>query len=448
MKRILMIDDDTAVTNSFMVILAQTELYDTTVVNDSRNVAAMLEEGAFDLILLDMDMPYVSGMEILEDVSTLELNIPVVILTGVNDVDLAVKAMKLGAFDYLIKPIDDEKLLEVLAAALQQSAVDQTIDRLPAELSREDLKHQAAFDHFPTQDPAMVRVLHEAEQMAGADVSVFIWGERGTGRGLLARAIHQAGSHRQGPYVVFHLDHVQAGQMPSALFGQARGWRDSDESPGFLEQADGGTLFLDEVEYLSLPLQVRLLRFLQTGNYYREKSTELRKVNVRLIATSTHDLTADEYSGRFTRELLYHLAINSLHLPSLRERRQDIPLLTKYFLEREAHKQGKKIAGLDPEFVAALTEYDFPGNLHELHAIVAHAVSNEEGLALSLHSLAPEWRERLATSADFHPRKLADIEREHALKVLHYCGEDRPRTAAELGISLDDLERILLTTET
>jgi DNA-binding NtrC family response regulator len=448
MKRVLMIDDDAAITNSFMVILAQTELYDTVVVNDSRRVSSLLDEQPFDVILLDMDMPHVSGMQILEDIRRRKLNVPVIILTGVSDVDLAVKAMKLGVYDYLIKPVDEEKLLEVLAAALQQSAVDQTINRLPEQLSREDLKHQAAFEHFPTQDPAMVRVLHKAEQMAAADVSVFIWGERGTGRGMLARAIHQAGAHRAGPYVVFHLDHVSAGQMPAALFGQARGWRDTDEIPGFLEQADKGTLFLDEVEYLSMPLQVRLLRFLQTGNYYREKSTELRQVDVRLIATSTHDLTADEYSEQFSRELLYHLTVNSLHLPPLRERRRDISLLTEYFLHNELVRQDKRIDGLAPDFIDALSRYDFPGNLHELHALIAHAVSMEDGATLSLCSLSPEWQRRLSeprhiAGDTFRPRKLAEIEREHAMNVMDYCNRDHVRAAAELGISLDDLKRIL-----
>ena len=189
MKKVLIIDDDSAVTNYFMVFLMQTDLFEPTVINDSREVESLLAKDTFDVIMLDLDMPNVTGMDILKVMRAKGLSIPVVILTGVSDVDLAVKAMKNGAFDYLTKPVDDDHLLEVLDSAMEHGAMHDTIEGMPLELTREDLNNKAVFKRLPTQDPAVIRVLHKAEKIAMGDLSVFIWGERGTGKRWMARAV-------------------------------------------------------------------------------------------------------------------------------------------------------------------------------------------------------------------------------------------------------------------
>ncbi|MCK4236087.1 MAG: sigma-54-dependent Fis family transcriptional regulator, partial [Candidatus Krumholzibacteria bacterium] len=331
MKRILIIDDDTAVTNYFMVFLMQTGLFDSTIVNDSRKVADLMEKEKFDIILLDMDMPNVSGMDILRNMRGKGMDTPVVVLTGVSDVDLAVKAMKFGAFDYLIKPVDDDKLLEVLDNAMEHSVLHKTIDQLPKRLTRGDLAHEVAFERFPTQHPVMIRLFHQAEKVASSDLSIFIWGERGTGKEAIARAIHQASPRRDKPFVAVEADSQDPSRFPSFFFGQARDWDGSrKETLGLLEEANHGTLFLNNIDALTLPMQVRLKRVIQTGEYYRESSARIRYVDVRMIVSSTHDLTSPEYKDKFSRDLLYHLMVNSIQIPPLRERVDDIPLLSDH----------------------------------------------------------------------------------------------------------------------
>jgi DNA-binding NtrC family response regulator len=439
-----------AVTNYLMVFLMQTERYEPLVVNDSREIPAMLDSPEFDIIILDMDMPNVSGMDVLKIMHEKGISIPVVVLTGVSDVDLAVRAMKLGAFDYLTKPVDDEHLLSVLDIALEHSAMHHSIDQLPTQLTREDLEHVTAFEQLPTQDPGMIRLFHQAERMADGDLCIFIWGERGTGKEQLARAIHNASPRKGGPFVAIDAYAENPEEFSGSLFGQARSYNGSiQDRPGFLEEASDGTLFLDNIEHLTLPMQVRLKRVIQTGEYYRDNSTRIRSLNVRFIVASTRDLTKEEYRETFSRDLLYHLMVNSIRIPPLRERLEDLPLLTEHFLRKEARKADRDMTGFSPEFTDLLKGYDFPDNVQELHTIIAGAVVNEEGSILTVDSLSPYIRKRIEPWRDepeegeFVPRTLDEIKLEHMRKTLDYFGGDRDRTCRELGITLEELDSAL-----
>jgi DNA-binding NtrC family response regulator len=448
MKRILIVDDDTAVTNYLMVFLMQTGVFDPLVVNDSREVETLLAGDPFDLILLDMDMPNVSGMDILRGMRDRGDETPVLILTGVHDVELAVKAMKLGAFDYLTKPVDDDKLLQVMDDAMEHGDLHREIDRIPSTgLTRQDLHNASAFDHFPTQDPALIRVFHQAERFASSDLSIFIWGESGTGKEAIARAVHNASPRRDRPFVAVEVDSKPPEQFPAFFFGQERDWSGSmEEAAGVLEQAGEGTLFLNNIDALTLPMQVRLTRFIQTGEYYRENSTKIRRIDVRMIVSSTKDLTSPEYTETFSRDLLYHLMVNSVKIPPLRERPGDIPLLAQHFLVEESARSGKKIAGFSDEFLDLLAHYPFPNNMQELSTIVAHAVANEESNLITVDSLSSYIRERITPKAKkgarpFVPRRLDEVLREHVALTLQHFGGDRERAAEQLGITLEELER-------
>jgi DNA-binding NtrC family response regulator len=444
MKRILIVDDDIAVTNYFMVFLMQTGLFDTTVVNDSRKVTGILEKETFDIILLDMDMPNVTGMNILYDMRGRGDNTPVVILTGVSDVDLAVRAMKQGAFDYLIKPVDDDYLLEVLNNALEHGALIHTIDQLSTQLKMEDLAHIAAFEQFPTRDPGIIHLFHQAERMASSDLSVFIWGENGTGKEALARAIHRSSPRAEEPFLAIEADSEDSGSFPPFFFGQARDYSGArEESPGILEEAGKGTIFLDNIERLSLPVQVRLKRVIQTGEYYRESSAQIRNTSVRFIVASTCDLTLPEYKTSFSRDLLYHLMVNSIRIPPLRERADDIPVLAEHFLSEEVRRTGRHIIGFSEEFLNLLKGYSFPDNVQELRTIIAGAVANEESDHLNVGSLSPYMVERLgALEPSFEPRILSDVVSEQVLRTIEYYRGDMNRTANELGISVEELDRL------
>jgi DNA-binding NtrC family response regulator len=432
-----------------LVFLMLTVRFEATVVNDSREVPPLLAPGAFDVMILDMDMPNVTGMDILRALHERGITTPVIVLTGVSDVDLAVKAMKLSAFDYLTKPVDDDHLLQVIDSALEHRALHSSIEQLPPQLKREDLAHRDAFDVVPAQNPAMIRLLHQAERMAPGDLTIFLWGERGTGKERLARAIHHASPRRDGPFVAVDAAAQDPAKFPADFFGQARLWSGAaEERSGFLEAAAGGTLYLGEVEYLTLPMQVRLRRVLQSGEYYRENSTQIRKSAARIIVTSSHDLTRDAYQDAFSHDLLYHLMVNSIRVPPLRDRKEDIPLLAQAFLERALARTGKRIAGFDPEYFEFLARYDFPDNIQELQNIVEGSVVNAEGPTITVDSLPQFIRQKIATrdrevEGPFRPRRLDEMVREHVTRTLAHCGGDRRRAAEELGVPVERVGEIL-----
>jgi DNA-binding NtrC family response regulator len=451
MKKILIVDDDVAVTNYLMVFLMQTGRFETTVVNDSREVPDLLSSENFDVLLLDMDMPNVSGMKILEIMGERNDHTPVVVLTGVSDVDLAVKAMKQGAFDYLTKPVDDEYLVGVLDSAMEHGALHESIGRLPTKLKREDLTHEDAFSHFPTRDPAMIRIFHRAEAMASGDLCVYIWGERGTGKEDLARAIHKVSQRRDGPFVTADAAAQKPEEFSAALFGRAKDWSGKkEEKNGFLDEAAGGTLFLDEIEYLTFPVQIRLKRVIQKGEYYKDNATQIKKIDVRFIAASEEDLTSDRFKNSFSRDLLYHLMVNSIHIPPLRDRKEDIPLLAEFLLKQELEKASKPISGFSPEYLELLKNYDFPDNIQELRTIVAGSIVNEKSERVTVDSLPPYIRKKIIEVEEkeeaeeiFKPRKLSDVKRDHVQKMLEHFGGDREKAAVELGIPLNEIDEIL-----
>jgi len=449
MKKILIVDDDPAVTNYLMVFLMQTGLFETNVVNDSREVSDLMEKETFDVFLLDMDMPNVSGMDILRNMRMKGVDTPVVVLTGVSDVDLAVKAMKLGAFDYLTKPADEERLLEVLDNAMEHSVLHRSIDTLPEQLTRKDLEHEDAFNHFTTQDRGMIRLFHQAEKLASSDLIIFIWGESGTGKEALARAIHQVSPRRDKPFVAAEVDSQDPESFPAFLFGQDKTWSGlREEQPGLLEEANYGTLFLNHIDYLSKPMQVRLKRFLETGEYYRENSTQIRKTDVRMVVASPHDLTSLDYKDKFSRDLLYHLMVNSIRMPPLRDRGGDLPLLADALLKEESRRLGREIRSFSDDFIGSLKDYRFPTNVQELRAIIAGAIANTEGDTVTAESL-PLYiqdiikREIAGVEVGFTPRKLDEVIKEHVLKTLEHFDHRKDVAAEELGIPPEELERLL-----
>ena len=448
MRKLLMVDDDVAVTNHLMVFLMQTELYEPTVSNDSRDVAGLLEAEPFDVILLDMDMPNVTGMDILKHMKEREITTPVIILTGVNDAELAVKSLKLGAYDYITKPVDNDYLIDVLDKAIQHGSLDVSINELPEELKREDLTHEEAFSNLPTGDEDMIRILHQAEKMAPGDLSIFLIGDRGTGKGSLARAIHLASPRRDGPFISVDVHALDPDRLTALLFGQVRDHGGGpEESIGFLDEADGGTLFLDNIEDMPLPDQRRLNQVIKTQEFYRESSTQPKTVDLRLIAASRHDLSEERYKESFSRELLYHLMAHSIMLPPLSERPEDVPVIAEHFMRRQAKRLGRPVKAIDAEFVALLKRYSFPGNLQELRDIVATALLNEEGDTIGLNSLSPYMRDHVLSGGrpvpEFQPRKLADLIRDHCRATLDRCNDDRLDAALALGIDPGELERIL-----
>jgi DNA-binding NtrC family response regulator len=440
MKKVLIVDDDVAVTNYFMVFLMQTELFEPEVENDSRRVKKLLKENHYDVIMLDLDMPNITGMEILKMMKAEGIECPVLILTGVSDVDLAVRAMKYGAFDYLTKPVDDEHLLEVLASALEMQAMKQSMDELPAEAAPEDLDHQAAFKNLPTQDSNMHYLFHQAETLAKGNLSVFLWGERGTGKKWLAHAIHKASGRREGPFVALDCTTHPPDEFSGILFGRAKDWQgETDELPGALSDASAGTLFLNNIEHMSPQVQMRLNHALHTGEFYRDNSTEILQSDVRYIVSSTHDLTSSKFHESFSRDLLYQFMVNNLQIPPLRDRPKDIPLVAKFILKEECRRSKKEIKEISPELIDMLQNYYFPGNLQELRKLILSAIASSTTDTLDIDNISTYSRERLTLgtfASTFHPRNLHEVIREQVENTVKYCKGDLKEAASLLDISV------------
>jgi DNA-binding NtrC family response regulator len=447
MRKLLIVDDDAAVTNYLMVFLMQTGQYEPTIINHSSTVPSVLQKEKFDAMLLDMDMPNMSGMDIIKHVNHRRLNMPVIVLTGVNDVDLAVKSLKLGVFDYLTKPVDDDHLLEVIDKAIAHGSTKDSIEELPAELKLEDLNYREAFAHFQSQSDLMVRLFHQAEKMAEGDLCAFIFGERGTGKMSLAKAIHGASPRRSGPFVVVDAAAHDMNSFPKEFFGANLDGGERGQQSGFLEEADGGTLFINNIELLPIPVQIRLNRVIQQKEFYREYSPRIQKIDVRIIVASLHDLSEERYKDSFSRDLLYHLMVNSLHLPPLRERREDIPVLANHILQREAKRMDRKVTGFTKEFMDLLFGYEFPGNVQELNDIVATSVINTESGMVGIASLAHYMRDILKQGGrsliGFKPRRLQDVMKDHVKKTILFLGGDRARAAVELGVHVEEIDEIL-----
>ncbi len=445
MNKVLIVDDDVAVTNYFMVFLMQTERFESTVVNDSRKVESLLEQEVFDVIMLDLDMPNVSGIDILNMMQAKNITIPVIILTGANDVDLAVKSMKRGAFDYLTKPVDDDHLIEVLDNAIEHGAMSRKIDKSPETLTQEELEVHKSFEHLPTTNPDMILLFHNAERVAKCDLSIFIWGEQGTGKESLAKAIHNASLRTNGPFVAVDGAAHRQEDFSSELFGRAKNWSGKhDEKQGFIETAAGGTLFIDNIDCLGLPAQARLKRVIQNSEFYRDNSTEIRKSDVRIIVSSTCDLTSSQYKDTFSRDLLYHLMVNSMKIPPLRTRPEDIPQMIDYFMKQELAKLNREASTLSvsQEFLDLLLQYSYPDNIQELQNIIACAVVAAGGNKITLDDLSPYIRERITpgeSNGDFTPSTLKDVVNDHIAKTVKYCGGDMDQAATLLGIPVESV---------
>ena len=440
MKKVLIVDDDVAVTNYFMVFLMQTEIFEPEVENDSRLVEGLLRENHYDVIMLDLDMPNITGMDILKLMKAQGIEIPVLILTGVSDVDLAVRAMKHGAFDYLTKPVDDEHLLEVLDSAMEMGAIKQIMEDLPSEVKSEDLDHKSAFKHLPTQDSAIIHLFHQAEILAEGSLSVFLWGERGSGKSWLAQGIHNASGRHDCPFVSLDCTTYPPDEFSGVLFGQVKDYSgEMDEIQGAMSDAATGTLFINNIEYMSPQVQMRLNHALHTGEYYRDNSTQILQSDVRYIVSSTHDLTSAKFKDSFSRDLLYQFMVNSLRIPPLRERPKDIPLLANYFMEEENQHNKKDLKEISPEFLDLLEHYYFPGNIQELRKLILSAIAATTDQILDVDDISSYSRERLTLgtfASTFQPRNLQEIIREQVEDTIKYCKGDLKEAARLLDISV------------
>jgi len=416
---------------------------------DPRNAAARFEQGeAFDVALIDVAMPFIDGVELLELIKKTNPNTECIMVTATNDTKVAVQCMKKGAYDYLVKPISRDELALTISRALERKRL---LDILDLEKKRifPKLIHAEAFKPILTRSEKLLRILKQAELHAGSEVPVLITGESGTGKELLARAIHAASPRATFPFTPINMASVTGNLFDAEFFGHTKGAFTGAEKErvGHIEHTNKGTLFLDEIGGLPPELQGKLLRLLQEGEYIKLGTSKPQKADVRFIAATNEDLDRLMVKGMFRKDLYYRLKGAWLHLPPLRERKEDIPLLITTFLEEFGGANATK--GIDEQATSILSNYDYPGNIRELRSILQSAVNLAQGKTISIKYLPNHLQEKKAIAMrNSQPISktvvpFSEVEKEHILKVYNKMGRNKSRTAKLLGIGLNTLRRKL-----
>jgi DNA-binding NtrC family response regulator len=352
---------------------------------DSREVPQLLAERDIGLVLLDLTMPHRSGEELLQQIRNEHPEVYVLVLSGLNQLETAVRCMRLGAYDYFVKTEDEERLIDGVRRAVEVVELQRENRALRRQCLSAGQDVAEAFAPMVTRHPAMLALFRYLEAVAPSRQPILILGESGVGKELIARAIHQL-SVASGELVGLNVAGLDDNVFADTLFGHLRGaFTGADrERRGMIERAAGGTLFLDEIGDLSLSSQVKLLRLLQEGDYYPLGSDQPRRLQARVICAAHQDLEARVSTGEFRRDLFYRLQAHQLTIPPLRERRGDLPLLLEHFLRLAAEELGKPKPTPPPELVQLLASYPFPGNVRELQALIFDAVSVHPGGVLSM----------------------------------------------------------------
>lgn len=403
-----------------------------------------LSANEFDLLLTDLMMPEIDGIQLLRQALAIDPNLVGIIMTGQGTIQTAVEAMKAGAFDYILKPFRLQQVLPVLDRAMEVRRLRLENVRLRRYVER--LTFESPRYEIVGQSPGVKKVLQMIEKVAGTDATVLVRGESGTGKELVARAIHRNSPRRDKPMVTVNCATLQEHLLESELFGHEKGaFTGADKpKPGLFEVAEGGTMFIDEVAEMSPALQAKLLRVLEDGHYRRVGGTQERRADVRVVAATNKPLEEEQKSGRFRSDLFFRLNVIAIVLPPLRERREDIPLLIEHFLS--TRQLGRAPLSVDSAVRNILTRYDWPGNIRELANVIERAqilaedgVITPDDLPENMLLTKPTARITAPASTD----DLADLERRHVEVVLRKYGGNKVHAAKALGISRRTLYRII-----
>jgi DNA-binding NtrC family response regulator len=440
---ILIIDDEPIALSNMSHVLER-EGYKVTACENGESGLAAMQSTEFDIVLTDLRMPGIDGMDVLRHIRESIPDLPVIMITGQATLDSAVDAMKAGAFHYIAKPFRLNEAREVVRSALELHRIKRENSQLKERIN-EIVSHASII----TQDLGVQRMLETARQIAATDTSVVIHGESGTGKELLARFIHQQSQRSDGPFVAFNCGALHEELAASELFGHEKGAFTGANATkiGLFEAANGGTLFLDEVAEMPLLMQVKLLRVLQERELMRVGSTQPINIDVRVIAASNRDLKSEVDEGHMRNDLYFRLNVVTLTLPSLRERRDDIPLLAYYFLRKFSTMMERDVQEISTEAMQRLVDYDYPGNIRELSNFIERGVALTQGNTLDIQHLPQNlgslsvrvFKPEMAATAT----TLKEQEREHILQALKVANGNRTQAARLLGIDRVSLWRKL-----
>ena len=428
--RILVVDDEYAVRDSLSHWFEK-DGYRVTAAENATEALRALQEHRFDVVLLDIKMPGMDGMELQAHIHKLDPSLAVIMITAFASVETAVQALKQGAFDYVTKPIDPDELSHLVQRALEKRRLERENLRL-----KETLDDLVAVDTIIGDSPAMQKVLELVRHVADTDATVLIRGESGTGKELIARAIHANSPRRYFPIVPVNCGALPETLLESELFGHEKGAFTGAQyrRKGKMEMADGGTLFLDEVGAVSPRMQVDLLRALESREITRIGGSRPFKVDFRVICATNEDLEKAVEEGRFREDFYYRINVFTLEAPPLRVRRSDIPLLAEHFRERFARQMDKRITGISPEAMKRLREHDWPGNVRELANAIERAMVVGQPPEIRAEDLPLGAPRPVLTPPDTEPISLAELEKRHIASVLEQTGWNITRAAEVLEV--------------
>ena len=381
---VMLVDDEVQALDSFELALRSENVNNIIRCQDSRGVIPLLAEQEIEVMLLDLRMPHLSGEELLPMINSDFPEVPVIVITGADDVETAVKCMKAGAFDYIVKPAEKSRLSSSAKRAIKLRELQRENQLLKAHVLSDKLEHPEAFAEIITDSKMMRSVFQYIEAIGASPQPVLITGETGVGKELVASAIHTV-SGRQGDFIAVNVAGLDENVFADTLFGHRKGaFTGADQArTGLVEQASGGTLFLDEIGDMSPVSQVKLLRFLQDGEFFPLGSDVAKRSDARIVVATNQDLETLQESGSFRKDLYYRLRIHHIHIPPLRDRREDLPILLDYFLGQAATTLGKNKPTPPRELTTLLGVYHFPGNVRELESLIFDAVSKHKSGKLS-----------------------------------------------------------------
>jgi len=427
--RVLVVDDEEIVRESLSGWLAK-DGYTLDTAPDGQSALDALRRERWSILLVDLKMPGMDGLQVLEAAKTIQPDVAVVIMTAFATVETAVEAMKMGAYDYLVKPFDPEELsLMMVKIVAQQQLVRENV------LLRKVLKRDYHFRDLISKNPGMHRVFDLARSSARSQSTVLILGESGTGKELLARAIHAESPRHQAPFVAVSCAALTETLLESELFGHEKGSFTGAVArrKGKFESAHGGTLFLDEIGDISSKLQLDLLRVLEDRTFFRVGGSEAVEVDVRIVAATNRDLRKAVEQGQFRDDLYYRLNVVPITIPPLRQRLEDLPLLIEHFIEHLGLEMNRRIDGVAAETLAALMRHDWPGNVRELRNVIERGMVVAKGTIIMPDDLGLDAGAARQAVADV-TLSLDEVERRHITAVLNHAGGNVTQAARTLGI--------------
>jgi DNA-binding NtrC family response regulator len=437
--RILVVDDETDICKALDFLLRR-EGYEVSIANSGEEAITKIKDSSFDVVITDLKMPKMDGMELLEKTKEISPNTAVIMMTAFSSIESAVEAMKKGASDYIVKPFLNEEIkLTVKKIIEQQKLLNENI------ALKQQISQRIACKEFIVVSDPMIKIIETLEKVIPTKSNILILGESGTGKGLIAELVHCKSPRRDKPFISINCSAIPEGLLESELFGYKKGAFTGAvaDKQGMIAIANNGTLFLDEIGDMPVSLQAKILKVIETGELQPLGDTKTKNVDVRIISATNVDIEQRIKEGKFREDLYWRLNVIEIKIPPLRERKDDVEVLARHFIQKFNEEHKRNIKGFDKAAMTAIMAYSWPGNVRELKNVVERAVVLAEGQYITLDNLPDKLRQKTEHVQETSPLKvyLGDYEKGLLIKTYHSHNRNKEETARALGIDLATLYR-------